>query len=322
MIKMIDKPNYAFNAGEITWVIKDWVALYGVLILFGFIAAIATAAYFWKREKYPMDILFNYVFITIPLSILGARLLFIIEQLFVPNNTMAQSWYKIWEGGLSIQGGVILALIGDILYTYKIRKIVDYRKTLSIIVPTILIGQTIGRWGNFANHEVFGLPDPEGKSVFWLGQWISNNMYINFGGKTEYRVPLFFYESMINLIGYILLVWIINYFGLLKPGATGGLYFAWYGLVRLSMENLREESYTIYLVISIIFLILGLLIAARYQFLSNYKIGIVNKKIKLIKLQRYTKVSRQDKFKTFKYINLQMEKNNNPYEKIVLENTQ
>lgn len=254
-------PPVSFKTGTSTYLFGIF-SLYPFAILLGMIASIFTVAFFWKKEKYPWDVLLTLIIITIPSSILGARLFYIFERLiYEPSDPFpGSSWYAIWEGGLSIQGGVLLPTLLNLWYLSGKRKVIEIRKVFGIILPTVLIGQAIGRWGNFANHEVYGKPVSYA-AVAWLGDAIAYNMAID----GQYRVPLFFYESMVNLLGYILIVWVVLSLNLTKPGTTGALYLIWYGLLRLIMEPFREESYVYYFVLSVISLIFGIFLAIYFE---------------------------------------------------------
>ena len=250
-----------FREGEATLFFGTF-SLYPFAVFFGILAAIFTVAYFWRKNKYPWDILLTLIIITIPSSIIGARLLYIFERLiYNPDDPFPGSqWYAIWEGGLSIQGGVILALGLDLIYLNFKKEVIDRRNVFGIILPTVLIGQAIGRWGNFTNHEVFGKVI-DGDSLNWLGETIKYNMLIN----GSYRVPLFFYESMVNLLGYIIIVWVVVNLNLTKPGTPGALYLLWYGITRVAMEPLREESYLFYTLIAAFSIVFGLLLVVWFE---------------------------------------------------------
>lgn len=286
-----------YKSGEAFELIKEWVPFYSVAIMLGMLLAILTVALFWKRAKLNFDHLFIIIFITIPSSIIGARLGFIFEKISAGQiNDIKDNWWNIRSGGLSIQWGVILAATLDLVYIYFKRDKIDYRQALSIILPTILIGQAIGRWGNYTNHEVYGKIDETGESVLWLGETITRNMFISdaIAPDGAVRIPLFFYEFLTSLIGYILIVWVLNVFNWLKPGVTGGFYLIWYGLVRASMEFLREEAYVIYFVIAIIFILVGITMAVYFQLFGNFQYKFENKKLTIIKKQRYEKT--QEKY--------------------------
>lgn len=247
------------------------VSLYPILIMFGMLASIITISFFWWRENFKFEHLAVLIIITIPTAIIGARLWYIFERLiYNPTNPFpGSSWYALWEGGLSIQGGVIFAGLADSIYLLFKRKEIPYLKAFGIILPSVLIGQALGRWGNFTNHEVFGAVTSEA-SVSWLGPIISNNMFITTpDGVTAFRVPLFFYESIANLIGYFVIIWIVLYFGLTKPGVTGAMYLIWYGIVRTSMEPLREEQYSYYIYLSGLMILAGVILWIYLQWFGN-----------------------------------------------------
>lgn len=250
--------------------IGNWpIQVYSLTMMLGMLASILTIVIFWQREKYKWEILLTLILITIPSAIIGARLWDLVQEAIYNPDYNWKNWYKIWEGGLSIQGGVVLAFVLDMIYVYTKRDRVDIRKVASIIIPTILIGQVIGRWGNYANHEVYGKIDPTGVSCEIWGRNFAQNMFISDEiSDGDYRYPLFLYESLANLVGYIVLVWIINQFGLLKPGSSASLYFVWYGLVRLAMEPLREDQYHMYTVTSIVFIGLGGLAFVFFEFFN------------------------------------------------------
>lgn len=256
------------GASVLFWMGKFPVHTYSLTMMLGILAAILTVSIFWSRAKYKWEILFTLILLTIPFAIIGARLWDLVEESTKPNFNW-RNWYKIWEGGLSIQGGVILAFIVDFIYVYNKRDQVDIRKVADIIVPTILIGQVIGRWGNYANHELYGKIDYDGSSVLIFGKTFASNMFIQDEFGIGYRYPLFLYEGLANLFGYLVLVWIINLMGLLKPGSSTSWYFIWYGVVRLAMEPLRQTSYQMYIVASYLFIAGGGLAFLYFQFFNS-----------------------------------------------------
>ncbi|MCU4706884.1 prolipoprotein diacylglyceryl transferase [Mycoplasma sp. CSL7503-lung] len=254
------------------------IQTYSLTMMLGYLLSILTVIYFWRREKLKMDVVYTLILITIPMGIIGSRFGYIIEQLIYQDEPFKGSaWYKIWEGGLSIQGGLITTIIVDLAYVYTKRDVVDIRKAGSLIIPTILIGQFIGRFGNYANHEVYGKIDWTGASSLIWGKTFADNMYISdtvtnqLGIEAAYRYPLFLYEAIANLIGYLILVWIFNYFWIFKPGVNIGMYLVWYGLIRMGMEPLREESYKLYEYVALGFVIFGAFLVIYYQFFGRVK---------------------------------------------------
>ena len=115
--------------------------LYPFTMLLGIIASILSIIYFWKKNRFAIDILLTLIIITIPSAIVGARLFWIIETAI--NKEDLSRWYAIWDGGLSIQGGVILPMVFDLLYLRRKRNVIDVRKVFGIIIPNILLGQQL-----------------------------------------------------------------------------------------------------------------------------------------------------------------------------------
>ena len=258
------------------------VHTYSLTMLLGMLTAIGFVWYFWQREGYSSETLLLMVIVVIPSSIIGARIWYVIGR--PPTDT--NPWYAFWTGGLAIQGGVTFAVLGGCVVAYFHRTMLDMRKLFTLIVPNVLIGQVIGRWGNFANHEVFGQLTSY-HSISWLGNWITQNMWFSGGNEgaavSGYYAPLFLYESMINLFGWILLVWVFQtrsrrkWF---KPGTIGGLYFIWYGIVRIIMEPMRNPSdilkwdifgrdWDASRITGVLFLLVGLSLALFFQFMPN-----------------------------------------------------
>ena len=135
----------------------------------------------------------------------------------------------IWEGGIAIYGGVLGAIIGILVFT-KVKKI-GTLATLDLIAIAFLIGQSMGRWGNFFNREAFGA---ETESFLRMG------LYNTFTGETTYHHPTFLYESVWNGVGFVLLHFLSKrrkYDGQVALG-----YAAWYGLGRALIEGLRTDS--------------------------------------------------------------------------------
>ncbi|AIA29363.1 prolipoprotein diacylglyceryl transferase [Mycoplasmopsis californica HAZ160_1] len=250
------------------------IRTYSITMLLGMLAAILTISFFWKREKYKFEILYTLIVIVIPTAIVGARLWDLVEVALYDPNFNWSSWWKIWEGGLSIQGGVLLSAAAGCLYVYHKRHEIDFRKAIDIIIPTILIGQVIGRWGNYANHELYGKVDWDGSSVLIFGKSFAQNMFISDALSQKlnqpglFRYPLFLYEGLINLAGYIILVWVINLFGLVKPGTNAGFYFIWYGVVRLALEPLRQHAYDIYTIAALVYIALGSILFIYHTYIS------------------------------------------------------
>ncbi|UUD37131.1 Prolipoprotein diacylglyceryl transferase [Mycoplasmopsis californica] len=249
---------------------------YSLTMMMGMIAAILTVAYFWKREKYSFEILLTMIILTIPFSFIGARLWFITEKLIYYRDSFDFSrWYAIWDGGLAIQGGVMMAFVVNAIYLSTKTYEVDLIKVFTIIFPSVFIGQVIGRFGNYANHEIYGNIDWTGNSALWMGEGAASNMFLadelsnNLNVSGAFRHPLFIYEAGLTLLGYIVLAWLCNGMNLLKPGSTGALYFVWYGAVRMIMEPYRIHGYGIYQITSALFLVFGMIAFVTFEFILD-----------------------------------------------------
>lgn len=211
-----------------------------------------------KRFGISEEFITNLFFFAIPISIVGARLYYVLFN-WSYYATHLSDIFRIWEGGLAIHGGMIFGLMWVIIYTKKYK--VNTFRILDMIVVGLLIGQCIGRWGNFFNGEAHG---PATTLTFLqnlhLPEFIINGM--NIGGI--YYQPTFLYESLWCLIGFIAILFIrrIKY---IKIGQITSIYLVWYGIGRFLIEGLRTDSLMIYgfkqaQVISILMIVVGIII--------------------------------------------------------------
>ena len=224
------------------------IAFYGIIIVGGAIISyfVADHALYAKYGKHGiLDTLFLVAF---PMGLIGARLWWCIVlepgQIFYGN--FGESFIRLVDvrkGGMAIQGGALLGMISGIWFALKFRKYINIRWLVDVCVPTILIAQAVGRWGNFFNQEVYGMAS-DASSWWFLPKMIQQNMviYSSIDSVRAFRVPLFLIESVINMAGYFIIRYAIGH-GLkkfLRQGDLGFLYVAWYGLVRVSLEPLRS----------------------------------------------------------------------------------
>ena len=187
--------------------------------------------------------------VAFPAGIIGARLFYVIGNW--GKEFAGEPWYKcfmIWEGGLTILGGALMGIVVGVAWFMWRNKGYSIWLAVDIIVPTILIAQAVGRWGNFFNCEVYGTLQPV-KNWFWLPTFIKNNAMYNTNGGVDsidmIHVPLFFIECLTNFFGYFV---IAHVFGkaLRKYTELGDLafgYIIWYGLTRVFMEPLRDPEF-------------------------------------------------------------------------------
>ena len=204
------------------------IHLYGILIATGLLLAVLYGCLRCKTFGLKQDDLLDGVLWVTPFAILCARAYYVVFEWPQYADNPISALY-IWEGGLAIYGGVLGAVLGIIVFA-KVKKI-RVGALMDLVSLGFLIGQCIGRWGNFFNREAFG---SETESFLRMG------LFNTVTGQTEYHHPTFFYESVWNLVGFVLLHFLVKkrkYDGQIALG-----YVAWYGLGRTFIEGLRTDS--------------------------------------------------------------------------------
>lgn len=200
---------------------------YGLIIAIGFSLAVIYSMRRAKQFGLTDDHILDMLFVAVPAAIVCARLYYcIFEWELYADNPI--SILYIWEGGLAIYGGVIGAVVAVGLYS-RIKK-VPLGPLLDIGGLGLLIGQMIGRWGNFMNREAFG-----GLTDSFLKMGLTNA-----SGEVFYVHPTFLYESLWNFVGFVLL----HFYSKKRKfdGEVFAGYLAWYGLGRAWIEGLRTDS--------------------------------------------------------------------------------
>lgn len=264
----------SWSSGQKIWELS-FLHPYSLFIFLAVIASFLSVAYFWRRQKYSWENLQILLILIIPSAVFGSRLWTVIAD---------GDWNNIFTlQGLSIHGAIMGAIIVALPFIYLRRHTLDIRTVFSIILPNVILGQAIGRWGNFGNHEVYG-QIVSGDSLNWMG-WMKSHMFID----GNYRQPLFFYEFLTSIIGYIFLVWILLKKNWLRPGVVASIYLIWYGIVRISLEEIRDESAIMHwgtlpvsYFIAWLTTILGIIISIWFQFFDYKKYDL----IKPIKIRR------------------------------------
>ena len=172
----------------------------------------------------------------LPIAIVGARLYYVIFEweyyMQNPSEILA-----IRNGGLAIYGGLIAG--GLVVYFFTRHRFISTWNFLDVAAPSVILAQGIGRWGNFMNQEAFGKDvSLEFLESLHLPSFIIENMYID--GK--YRQPTFLYESVWNVLGFILLIILRRRPNFLKEGELALIYVAWYSFGRFFIEGMRTDS--------------------------------------------------------------------------------
>ena len=205
------------------------IRLYGIVIALGLVLGVVYALK--RREQFGLseDDLLDGVLWIAPFAIVCARLYYCAFEWDMYKDNPISILY-IWEGGIAIYGAVIGAAIGVFIHCKFIKKI-SVLSVLDIVSLGFLIGQMIGRWGNFFNREAHG-----GVTDSFLRMGLINPVT----GTGKYYHPTFLYESAWNLLGFILLHGISK--GRKYDGQIALMYVAWYGLGRAMIEGLRTDS--------------------------------------------------------------------------------
>ena len=215
-------PPTSFTLGPLS------IHFYGLIIATGLMLAVLYCSKRASQFGLTEDTLLDGVLCVTPVAILFARLYYCAFswELYADNPI---SVLYIWEGGIAIYGSVIGAVLGIIVFC-KVKKI-RISTVLDLVSLGFLIGQSLGRWGNFFNREAFGA---ETESFFRMGLMKAST------GEVTYYHPTFLYESVWNLTGFLLLHFLSKKRRFDGQIALG--YLAWYGLGRAFIEGLRTDS--------------------------------------------------------------------------------
>ena len=226
-----------FHLNRVAFHVGSWpVYWYGIIIAAGFLLAVVYCCRVSGRFGIKQDDIIDMLFFAVPLCIIGARLYYIIFYLDLyrrEDGTLDfEAMVRIWDGGLAIYGGVIMAVI--VLFVFcRVRKI-KFLAFADLGVFGMLIGQMIGRWGNFVNIEAYGGPT----DLPWR-----MGIYAYVDGARQYMEvhPTFLYESLWNLLGLVILIQVAKRWRKFD-GQMFLSYFAWYGVGRGFIEGLRTDS--------------------------------------------------------------------------------
>ncbi|MFX3673839.1 MAG: prolipoprotein diacylglyceryl transferase [Paenisporosarcina sp.] len=226
LLEAIDPIAFSLGPIDVRW--------YGVIIASGIVLAFLVAQREMVKRGFHPDFLTDLLIWAVPLAILGARLYYVLFKWEYYASNPGQI-FQIWEGGLAIHGALIAAFIVAYLFTKKRKE--SFLKVADIAAPSILIGQTIGRWGNFINQEAHGGPvSQEFLENMFLPEWIIEQMRID----GTYYHPTFLYESVWNFTGVILLI-LLRRVNLLR-GEMFLFYVIWYSIGRFFIEGMRTDS--------------------------------------------------------------------------------
>lgn len=228
MLAQINRVAFEFFGIPVYW--------YALIIVSGIVLAVWLSSREAVRVGMKADDVTDFMLWGLPLSIIGARLYYVLFDLpqYIADPIQI---FNIRAGGLAIYGGLIAG--GITLYFFTKYHFISLWTFLDIAAPSVLLAQAIGRWGNFMNHEAFG---PNTTRAFLeslhLPRFIIENMYID----GIYRQPTFLYESVWSLLGVIILLVLRKRPHLLKQGEVALGYVVWYSFGRFFIEGMRTDS--------------------------------------------------------------------------------
>ncbi|MDR0930235.1 MAG: prolipoprotein diacylglyceryl transferase [Clostridiales bacterium] len=259
--------NLHLNVPPIAFVIGGLpVHWYGIIIAISILAAMVLAFYLTgvqdKNEEISGDFLCDTILLAIVCAIIGARIYYCIFA-WSDFSSFADV-FKIWQGGIAIYGGIIGGALAVAYMCHRHKK--RFLLMADIFAPCVALGQAIGRWGNFFNHEAHG-----GYTTSLFRMEMVNNM-----GKYVCAHPTFLYESVWNAIGCAGLIMFAKSKLYKKRGEILFIYIIWYGIGRFLIEGLRTDSLywgafrvSQVLALSSAIVALGLLVWNRLKYKSN-----------------------------------------------------
>ena len=229
---------------------------YSLIIIIALFIGIGIADKYSKKLTLPSTLISDMVLGLVIWAIIGARLYYVVFNFKEYSDNLLEI-FMIWHGGLAIYG----AIIAGTIYIYSIckKKEISVIKVLDVCSLSLLLGQAIGRWGNFFNGEAYGsVTTKEALQSLHIPNFIIKGMYI----EGKYHTPTFLYESLWCLIGVIIL-YIIRKKNYIK-GKQLSFYLVWYGVGRFYIENLRTDSlyignYKVSMLVSLLLIIIGLI---------------------------------------------------------------
>lgn len=304
-----------FKVSEVAFTIFNTpVYFYAIIIAFGMMLAVGYAFWRFHENKIKIDTVIDYAIWILPMSIVGARLYYVIFDMMDrpymyfdvtkigstevnPFIGFLYSIVAVWEGGLAVYGGVIAGGI-CILVVSKIKKMNTF-KILDIAVPSVLFAQTLGRWGNFFNAEAYGSATTLPWRMCLWGKDLPYSLYEEYTAEQIANGavgvhPTFLYESLWNVTGVLLMIGTLiiatKIIKVKKEKHIDGFFFAfymmWYGFGRMFIERLRTDSLWIVIgdtriirvsvLVALVTFIIGTLLMA---FLITKRVLIVKKNI-------------------------------------------
>lgn len=228
LLSVIDPVAISIGPIKIYW--------YGIIIALAMLIGISLATKEAQKLGLEEDTMVDMALWAIPIGFIGARLYYVLFKwdYYIQNPSEI---IAIWNGGIAIYGGLIAG--GLAVYWFARRKKMTLTLLLDILAPSVLLAQSIGRWGNFINQEAHGgAVSRQFLETLYLPEFIIEQMNIN----GTYYHPTFLYESLWSLLGFILLIILRNQKDLLRRGEVALSYVIWYSFGRFFIEGMRTDS--------------------------------------------------------------------------------
>ncbi|MCQ2009192.1 prolipoprotein diacylglyceryl transferase [Sporolactobacillus sp. STSJ-5] len=208
---------------------------YGIIIAAGALIGLLIAMREGKRLDLPPDTFTDLILYAAPIAVICARIYYVAFEWGYYSKHPGEI-IAIWNGGIAIYGALIGAVLTAVVYC-RLRHL-PFWKVADVCAPSVILGQAIGRWGNFMNQEAHGGPTTRAAlEHLHLPHFIINQMYID----GTYYIPTFLYESVWNIVGFVILL-VIRRVVRLKRGELFMIYVTWYALGRCYIEGLRTDS--------------------------------------------------------------------------------
>lgn len=208
---------------------------YAVIIAFGALLGVLLAIRESNKRGYPKDTVIDFVLFAVPIAIIGARTYYVFFKWEYYSQHLSEI-YKIWHGGIAIHGALIGGVVTMIVFT-KVRNL-SFWKFADVVVPGVILGQAIGRWGNFVNQEAHGGVVTRGfLESLHLPNWMIEQLFIN----GAYYAPAFLYESLADFAVFIILL-ILRRQNFIRRGEVFLSYLMLYSFGRFFIEGIRQDS--------------------------------------------------------------------------------
>lgn len=250
------------------------IYFYSLCIILGVLISFYLIKKESKKQGLDTNKMLDLIFYGLIIGIIGARIYYVLFNLDYYKKDLLQI-FNLRGGGLAIHGGIISALI--FIYFYSKKNKLNILKVLDIIVPGVIIAQSIGRWGNFFNMEAHGgITTYENLKNLFIPNFIINGMKIN----GNYYFPTFYFESLWCALGFIIIL-IMRKNKNLKLGTLTGFYLMWYSFGRFFIEVQRTDSLMIFnikaaMLISLIGFLAGIIIIIySIKTNKNYKSEVI-----------------------------------------------